>query len=149
MTLLLAFSLLAPAHAAPATARDATGHVVSLDAGTLVVAWRLDDLASIEALRVAERAGAELGVPVLALNLDGVHERSRLVPYLVAQGCAAPTLTDPDGAWRHRLQVTPGALVVLGEAGAVAARIPAGPDTAGTRQALARALGRTLVAAKP
>lgn len=142
MNLFLTLALILPLHAAPPSARDTQGQLISLAAGTLVVSWRLDDPASLEALRVAEHAADTLDVPVLALNVDGAEARSRLLPYLRAHGCRMPTLSDSDGAWQRQLQLSGTGMLVLGEDESVLARIEAGSDLAATRRALATALGR-------
>lgn len=121
--LVLAFGCSWPAQAASATARLVDGRAVDITAGTVLVIWRLNDLGSISALRLADQIGQATGAPVVAINLDGATAESRLTPWLRGQGFRGVALADPDAVWQRRLGIASPGLVVVGEDVEVVARL--------------------------
>jgi hypothetical protein len=140
--LLLASLLVAPANAAPRTVLHAVGgESVVIGDRTLVIPWRLDSPTDLATLRSAAALSRELGVTVVALNVDAANEQARIVPWLRSHGCFVPSLADPDGSMQRRLGAAPGEILVFAEGGGVVGHLLARTSTEGIRAQVANVLG--------
>lgn len=97
----------APTEAQALPARTIQGERVET-ADYLVLSWSMYDAASVAALRaVSGREG------VLAVNVDSPQDRSRLRPFLNAQGIVLPVVCDPGQGVEADVQASEGGDVVL------------------------------------
>ena len=116
------------------------GESVILGDRTLVIPWRLDSASDLITLRSSAALAGELGVTVVALNVDPASDRSRIVPWLRSHGCEVPSLADPDGAPQRKLGADPGEVLVFAEGGIVG-HVLARTSTEGIRAQVANVMG--------
>lgn len=106
-TLALGAALCMPSEAQALPARSLDGHQVET-ADYLVVSWSMDDAASVAALRaVSGREG------ILAVNVDPPQDRSRIRPFLRAQGLDLLVVCDPGQGVRVDLRASQGPDLLL------------------------------------
>ena len=77
--------------------RDIQGRVVPMEGPRVVVAWSITGGDAEELARLASQG------PVVAVNTDGVGDRSKLAPYLHSHRLDLTVVADPSGELRARL----------------------------------------------
>ena len=140
--------------AAAPMVRATNGQSLAMERDTLVVNWKLDDRDSLVALQLAVEAARIQGIPVVAVNLDGANSRSRVAPYLRAQGLRFDgAVVGVDAPWLADLTDQRPGVVILGDAGEAAARVVVDGGGAESIASLVTLLGlldlESAVAAKP